>query len=28
MDALLPSLYHGIPLLGYRGRFDPKSRSG
>ena len=24
MDALLPSLYHGIPLLGYRGRFDPE----
>ncbi|HET7199593.1 MAG TPA: AMP-binding protein [Burkholderiales bacterium] len=23
MDALLPSLYHGVPLLGYRGRFDP-----
>jgi acetyl-CoA synthetase len=24
MDALLPSLYHGIPVLGYRGRFDPE----
>jgi acetyl-CoA synthetase len=24
MDALLPSLYHGRPLLGYRGRFDPE----
>jgi len=24
MDALLPSLYHGYPLLGYRGRFDPE----
>src|SRR5258706_3396795 len=23
MDALLPSLYHGTPVLGYRGRFDP-----
>jgi acetyl-CoA synthetase len=23
LDALLPSLYHGVPLLGYRGRFDP-----
>jgi acetyl-CoA synthetase len=23
MDALLPSLYHGVPLLGYRGRFEP-----
>jgi acetyl-CoA synthetase len=23
MDALLPSLYHATPLLGYRGRFDP-----
>jgi acetyl-CoA synthetase len=22
MDALLPSLFHGLPLLGYRGRFD------
>jgi acetyl-CoA synthetase len=24
MDALLPSLYHGFPLLGYRGRFEPE----
>jgi len=24
MDALLPSLVHGVPLLGYRGRFDPE----
>jgi acetyl-CoA synthetase len=24
MDALLPSLYHGCPILGYRGRFDPE----
>src|SRR5258708_20323379 len=24
MDALLPSLDHGCPLLGYRGRFDPE----
>jgi acetyl-CoA synthetase len=24
MDALLPSLYHGRPLLGYRGRFEPE----
>ncbi len=24
MDALLPSLYHGHPVLGYRGRFDPE----
>jgi acetyl-CoA synthetase len=24
MDALLPTLYHGFPLLGYRGRFDPE----
>jgi acetyl-CoA synthetase len=24
MDALLPSLYHAVPLLGYRGRFDPE----
>lgn len=21
-DALLPTLYHGLPILGYRGRFD------
>ncbi len=24
LDALLPSLYHSVPLLGYRGRFDPE----
>ena len=24
MDALLPTLYHGYPLLGFRGRFDPE----
>jgi acetyl-CoA synthetase len=24
MDALLPSLFHGQPLVGYRGRFDPE----
>jgi len=24
MDALLPTMYHGCPLLGYRGRFDPE----
>jgi acetyl-CoA synthetase len=24
MDALLPTLYHGFPLLGFRGRFDPE----
>ena len=24
MDALLPSLYFAVPLLGYRGRFDPQ----
>jgi len=24
MDALLPSLYQGCPILGYRGRFDPE----
>ena len=23
MDALLPTLYFGQPILGYRGRFDP-----
>jgi acetyl-CoA synthetase len=22
MDALLPTLYHGFPILGFRGRFD------
>ncbi len=24
MDALLPTLYFGRPILGYRGRFDPE----
>ena len=24
MDALLPSLYFGRPILGFRGRFDPE----
>ena len=24
MDALLPTLYHGQPIVGYRGRFDPE----
>jgi len=24
MDALLPSLYHGCPVLAYRGRFNPE----
>ncbi len=24
MDALLPTLYYGFPLLGYQGRFDPE----
>jgi acetyl-CoA synthetase len=24
MDALLPTLFHGYPILGYRGRFDPE----
>ena len=24
MDALLPSLYFGVSILGYRGRFDPE----
>jgi acetyl-CoA synthetase len=24
MDALLPTLYFGMPILGYRGRFDPE----
>jgi acetyl-CoA synthetase len=23
-DALMPTLYHGRPILGYRGRFDPQ----
>ena len=25
MDALLPALYFGYPILGYRGRFDPEN---
>lgn len=25
MDALLPALYFGQPIVGYRGRFDPDS---
>src|SRR5208283_2491670 len=24
MDALLPTLHFGYPILGYRGRFDPE----
>ena len=24
MDALLPTMYYGHPLVGYRGRFDPE----
>jgi acetyl-CoA synthetase len=28
MDALLPTMYHGQPLLGYRGRFDPERALG
>ena len=24
MDALLPSMLFGVPILGYRGRFDPE----
>jgi acetyl-CoA synthetase len=24
MDALLPTLYYGYPILGFRGRFDPE----
>jgi acetyl-CoA synthetase len=24
MDALLPTMYYGYPLVGYRGRFDPE----
>jgi acetyl-CoA synthetase len=24
MDALLPSMMFGVPILGYRGRFDPE----
>ncbi|MGZ5660954.1 MAG: acyl-CoA synthetase [Usitatibacter sp.] len=23
-DALMPTLYHGRPIVGYRGRFDPE----
>src|SRR5262249_11214831 len=23
-DALLPTWYYGLPILGYRGRFDPE----
>ncbi len=26
MDALLPTLYFGHPIVGYRGRFDPEKR--
>jgi acetyl-CoA synthetase len=25
MDALLPTMYFGYPILGYRGRFDPET---
>jgi acetyl-CoA synthetase len=25
VDALLPCLYYGVPLVGYQGRFDPVS---
>jgi acetyl-CoA synthetase len=24
MDALLPTMYYGYPILGFRGRFDPE----
>ena len=24
MDALLPTLYFGQPIVGFRGRFDPE----
>ena len=27
MDALLPTLFFGQPIVGYRGRFDPSARS-
>ena len=27
-DALLPSWYFGVPILGYRGRFDPERAYG
>ena len=26
MDALLPTLYFGQPIVGYRGRFDAETR--
>ena len=26
MDALLPTLYFGQPIVGYRGRFAPETR--
>jgi acetyl-CoA synthetase len=28
MDALLPALYFGQPIVGYRGRFDPERALG
>jgi acetyl-CoA synthetase len=28
MDALLPALYFGVPILGFRGRFDPERALG
>jgi acetyl-CoA synthetase len=28
MDALLPTLFHGQAILGYRGRFDPEHAFG
>lgn len=28
MDALLPTLYFGCPIVGYRGRFDPDRAFG
>ncbi|MGE5171364.1 MAG: acyl-CoA synthetase [Rudaea sp.] len=28
MDALLPALYFGQPIVGYRGRFDPERAFG
>jgi acetyl-CoA synthetase len=28
MDALLPSLYFGVPILGFRGRFEPERALG
>lgn len=24
MDALLPTMYHGLPIVGFRGRFEPE----